>query len=710
MGSGASKKYQVSAGEQETTGDDVWKHHDVYSMYNLKIVESMLDGCERTGMKLGKAQFFSAFMSFEVMQDDGSFLQLPIEEFERVSNGEPKVNAREFFMILGLLCDGRFEDRMGFLFRLFDANQSGSINVEEMAPSVALLLDCLLLTKQIAKPTDEQYEAMVNHFKKKSEENGDPKVSKEQFLEWCAQERGNAGAIAELSKEQRDKEKAKRRKRKPRKKVRLNAAYSKKVHEHALKRFGNEANKKRQQADVEATTDQLNKEKEFDKRGRRYRAKQIYREKNGRVAAVASKKVMADLFKNTDLNYQILSSLRQEFTSATDGKDMTEVRYCSRKRFKELMIAKFPKLESGRVLDRICDIYDANDDEKIYYDEFVRGLVKFCGGVDDQIDFLLMMFDTAEDGILEVWEIADSLEDASDDFIEVGDFLQQHTQALDKDGSGDVDRDEFIEVLKNESMYLNFCWLSMPTVPTDVSELLSQLRARMGLSPTEKCDIAKLITLAKALPRSNLHSSGESGFKFDLIWVMVRDSLELTEEDEPLCRDIFSKLEDALALATKDVDQERRDSLELELEGAEIFAKQHDVYDAAKYWAVLAKALLKAQAVQAAGASAGTLITTDESMGGGSAVSAIPHINDSDKASILYALISWDLEEDSTILSADVVRRFLSNTKQMIDQNGCYIENTLALMDVDSNGVVTLEELKASVMSNPDTYLMLLGV
>jgi Ca2+-binding EF-hand superfamily protein len=81
---------------------------------------------------------------------------------------------------------------------------------------------------------------------------------------------------------------------------------------------------------------------------------------------------------------------------------MHEVRYCSRRRFKELMIAKFPKLESGRVLDRICDIYDANDDDKIYYEEFVMGLVKFAGGIHEQIDFLLQMFDTGEDGVLEV--------------------------------------------------------------------------------------------------------------------------------------------------------------------------------------------------------------------------------------------------------------------------------------------------------------------
>jgi hypothetical protein len=39
-----------------------------------------------------------------------------------------------------------------------------------------------------------------------------------------------------------------------------------------------------------------------------------------------------------------------------------------------------------------------------------------------------------------------------------------------------------------------------------------------------------------------------------------------------------------------------------------------------------------------------------------------------------------------------------------------FIENTLTLMDADSNGVITLEELTANVLANPDTFLMLLGV
>jgi Ca2+-binding EF-hand superfamily protein len=309
MGSGASKKYVVDA-EKDAGGGETWEHGQLYSMYSLAQVEAIFEGCARN-LDIGKAQFFSTFMCFEVMQENGTFLSLPNDEFERMSKGETKVHAREAFMLLATLCNGNFDDRMGFLFRVFDANGSGSINVEEMAPAVSLLLDCLILTKQIAKPTEEQREAMVNHFKAKSEENGDAKVSKEQFLEWCNMERGNSGAIAELSKEQRDADKEKRRKRKPRKKIRLNAAYSKKVHDRAKKRFSSEANKKRQQKDAEATTDQLNEECEYDKRGRRYRAKQIFREKNGRVAAVASKKVMADLFKGTDFNYQILSALRQ---------------------------------------------------------------------------------------------------------------------------------------------------------------------------------------------------------------------------------------------------------------------------------------------------------------------------------------------------------------------------------------------------------------
>jgi hypothetical protein len=45
-----------------------------------------------------------------------------------------------------------------------------------------------------------------------------------------------------------------------------------------------------------------------------------------------------------------------------------------------------------------------------------------------------------------VWELADSLEDAADDFIEVGEFLQLHIKAMDADGSGSIDRDEFMQV------------------------------------------------------------------------------------------------------------------------------------------------------------------------------------------------------------------------------------------------------------------------
>jgi hypothetical protein len=37
-----------------------------------------------------------------------------------------------------------------------------------------------------------------------------------------------------------------------------------------------------------------------------------------------------------------------------------------------------------------------------------------------------------------------------------------------------------------------------------------------------------------------------AGFKFDLIWVDVRDCLGLADEDAELCRNIFAKLEAAL--------------------------------------------------------------------------------------------------------------------------------------------------------------------
>ena len=80
---------------------------------------------------------------------------------------------------------------------------------------------------------------------------------------------------------------------------------------------------------------------------------------------------MARLVLTTDCGYEDLHNLRIEFAAAADHDS-----YVSKERLTEMLLARFPQLERGRVLSDMLRVFDVDSNGKIYFAEFARALAK----------------------------------------------------------------------------------------------------------------------------------------------------------------------------------------------------------------------------------------------------------------------------------------------------------------------------------------------
>jgi Ca2+-binding EF-hand superfamily protein len=197
---------------------------------------------------------------------------------------------------------------------------------------------------------------------------------------------------------------------------------------------------------------------------------------------------MARLVSEVDFGYEDLHNLRLEFADASDrsGKDGP---YLTCDRLKDMLLARFPSLENGRVLTDMLRVFDVNSNNKIYFPEFARALSKLVGSFEEQMSFIFALCDKDADGQLELWELSDLISDASDDMNELGDHIKARIPTFD-DGGGFVEMVEFEALLKSDAhLYLNFYWTWVPFIGGNLLaglELFEQVAIAVGVLPNFK--------------------------------------------------------------------------------------------------------------------------------------------------------------------------------------------------------------------------------
>jgi hypothetical protein len=189
MGGGASTTVKVSS-----TG---FEAQHAYQQWPFAAVENAFDNAKQIGLThFKKCDFFNTFVDFTVYVGD-DFLRLPLAEFERLSLDKKEVDTRHVFLLLCLLCDGSFDERMKLLFRMLDENGNNEIGPEEMVEMVELLIDGLKTIKWVEEGEIDP-KLLLKAMKEKSLDDGIGAISEEEFVSWAVADEMSQGPISEL--------------------------------------------------------------------------------------------------------------------------------------------------------------------------------------------------------------------------------------------------------------------------------------------------------------------------------------------------------------------------------------------------------------------------------------------------------------------------------------------------------------------------------
>ena len=215
------------------------------------------------------------------------------------------------------------------------------------------------------------------------------------------------------------------------------------------------------------------------------------------MSAVASSTVICQLLGETAFGAAELIKLKAFFLEHTDrviagvdgglgetnkgfGKDAGALRVVSVEHLRTLLVELFPAMAKGRLLARVCAVFDANGTGSIDFVCFARGMSRLLHGFDEKIELLFQSWDSDGDGLLELWELSDTIADQQDDFREVLGYAASLCEALDADADGRFDRALLEAALLRHACVLGCEWLWMPPIFAKVEKLLTELQALAG--------------------------------------------------------------------------------------------------------------------------------------------------------------------------------------------------------------------------------------
>lgn len=120
-------------------------------------------------------QFMEVYSNFYPAGDASAFAENTFRVFDH--NKDQKIDFREFVIGLNMSSRGSFEDKMKWIFQLYDINENGFISKDEM---LVIVKSIHLMCK--GSSDDAEAEKQVDKIYSKMDSDSDGQISMDEFL------------------------------------------------------------------------------------------------------------------------------------------------------------------------------------------------------------------------------------------------------------------------------------------------------------------------------------------------------------------------------------------------------------------------------------------------------------------------------------------------------------------------------------------------
>lgn len=377
------------------------------------------------------------------------------------------VFAPELFVALALFCNGVLDEKISFVYSIFDITKPGEL----VMPDMVLLLQSLTnachkleITKRV--PSTKQLTDLAKEMFGQADLNKDATLTSSEFAMWA---HNNISSKKLLTRFQGETEKAKnaysrhtatagaRRRRHSRPHVHTAEEIAARKAARA-ERLGSEEAKK-EEARLERAARGKPKEKHYYDdilRGVEVKEK---RQRYEKLRWIANKKLMLELFRSTSFSKADLKNVAEAFTDASNTAGRL-----SRDAFGGALKKHFPEIaRDEHMLNRLYAVTDTDGDGFVNFKEWVMGLAKcMAGTISEKIELMFSLYDDDGSGSMDVTELMTVIGDALTEHTDGIDFVVDVVDALEVEG--EVECEDFVRVLTSDPhLQTTFCSSTMAT-------------------------------------------------------------------------------------------------------------------------------------------------------------------------------------------------------------------------------------------------------
>jgi len=172
---------------------------------------------------------------------------------------------------------------------------------------------------------------------------------------------------------------------------------------------------------------------------------------------IASKRLLRELTQDTALDKSDVMSMRKLWLSKQGPETELTLEH-----FIEIMLTTFPDFEkrddASDILQRLFVLFDTDSDGVLSFKEFIFGMsMTMESSVEEKAKLIFEFYDANGDGNIKLSELLKMVDAGKDNVMEHLGFLRDLLLTMDEDGSGDIDREEFISSLcENETLRDSF--------------------------------------------------------------------------------------------------------------------------------------------------------------------------------------------------------------------------------------------------------------
>lgn len=340
---------------------------------------------------VNRREWWETFTSYDTLVD-GAFLSLPLQQFEVFAcEHENLVFVYEVFSSMVLFCSAGLEDKITFMWKLFDFSKTGGLTL----PDVVILMQSVCvgsfrlgITKR--KPRQQHIVALAKDAMHKADRNRDDVISHPEFSLWARSNLESKAVLREFTLA-KEREAEIIRRSKEMKGASDDAGDALRAFAAAAGGAGDAATGSvgEGKAVLGGAVDaaEVGSSRRVSRKGpldislagsdhavmhdrARVRAAER-RQRLGKLRVIASQKLVGELADSTNFNRTQLKALADKFSVASDVTGHIEF-----ETFRGIMREYMPRADVAGIMDRLFTLLDQNGDKRMNFKEFVLGLTK----------------------------------------------------------------------------------------------------------------------------------------------------------------------------------------------------------------------------------------------------------------------------------------------------------------------------------------------